>query len=67
MNLRGNDPGQAMTLTDWYTSIEAMLAARDLKAAVGLLGLMAIHGYPREAEALRQEMLRTLSGMRAER
>ena len=42
-----------MPLEGWYAAISAALHAHDMKAAAGLIALMAVHGYPREAEELR--------------
>ena len=48
-----------MKLADWYLSIGNALRAHDVDAAVDMLGLMAVNGFPHEAEELRVLMLLT--------
>jgi hypothetical protein len=44
-------------LTDWRNAIRHALHERDVQAVPHLLALMALDGYPDEAERLRQAML----------
>ena len=48
-----------VTLAGWHAAITAALKAHDIEAVPQLLALMAVNGYPREAEDLRQLMLAT--------
>lgn len=44
-------------LANYYAAVSAALEAGDLQAIPGLLGLMAVDGYAREADELRAFML----------
>lgn len=46
-----------LDLAQWYALVGAMVRGGDIEAVPKVLALMAVHGYPSEAEDLRQKIL----------
>ena len=43
-----------LSLAQWYALTSAMIRADDLEAVPKVLALMAVHGYPDEADEVRR-------------
>lgn len=51
---------KTVTAEQWLDAILNALKAHDVEAAASLIGTMATHGYPHEAELLRRRLIRRL-------